>query len=179
MTEQEIIGYLKNNQTNGVAYGFMPDEVQDWVEIHPATWFRVYIQTSSTSHDWKMIGNKNTEFSDTDIIMLPVDFVLPSSIKKGHWDEFDIDEDGNFVVYDNEVNGIYRWYQWWNVLNDKRMEYTAFGGWFYEGNGSWWTMPMLNPRKDDKQLLYRIEDNDAKDSVPAIPIKIRFWREIK
>ena len=32
MKEQEIVDYLKENRTKGVAFGFMPNEVREWVE---------------------------------------------------------------------------------------------------------------------------------------------------
>jgi len=32
MTENEIIKYLKENKNKGMAFGFMPDEVQKWCD---------------------------------------------------------------------------------------------------------------------------------------------------
>lgn len=34
MTENEIIDYLKENATKGVAFGFMPKDVQKWCKDH-------------------------------------------------------------------------------------------------------------------------------------------------
>lgn len=44
MTELEIINYLKENGTKGVAYGFMPQDVRKWCKDHRhEPIFQVYV----------------------------------------------------------------------------------------------------------------------------------------
>ena len=119
----------------------------------------------------------------TDVFALPDDYE-PKKETKCEWEEFDIDKQGSFWW-----NGwAFKWYDWVGFLKfsyerayafaDTDTVFTAPGGWQYEEDGAWITTPMLQTR-DDCGIPHYVNRLSTNDVGPAIPIKIRFWRENK
>lgn len=168
MTEQEIINVLKENKKKGVAYLFLPLDVKDWISDNFNNSDLVYLDSMG---DWELY--KDADFDDYDNIV----FALPDDYKeepKGEWVEFDIDEKGNFHCFiDNDMHYFF-WANWNVFLTEADSSgYTAFGGWQYKDSKNWYQYPIL--LKDNGQVMLGSDDSD--DVKPAIPIKIRFWRE--
>lgn len=165
MTEQEIVSYLKENKTKGIAVGFLPEEVRAWVYITPISIFRFF-----DGKEW--IKSENPFIRDNDIICLPDNYELKKIEKTGEWIEFDIDENGCYRILDTDMR--FHWSEWnkplWIYEKDENRSWylTAFGGWQYNEQPDMWFM--------SPQVL---KDNQEKCIKPLFPIKIRFWREYK
>lgn len=167
MTEQEIVEYLKNNRTKGVAFGFMPEEVKEWCSKNDSN--LVYYSVNGT---W-FSGDNRSIFDMNEIVALPDSFQIKQEPQSG-WVEFEI-KSGVFD-YDDRC---FDWWDWGCFLNYCKGcntdNFTDFGGWQYEGFLSWYMQPMLCG-KGNKKELRNYEDNHE-ESTPAIPVKIRFWRK--
>ena len=190
MIEQEIVNYLKENLNKGVAFGFMPEEVKDWCEIHPSNIFRVFTQYDGKENKngmWKTISNENYEMVSDDIICLPDNYTLPQK-PSGEWVEFEI-RNGFFKYLD----WSFQWFDWGDFLkfiferkfsqNNKDFGYfTAFGGWQYENSDSWLMTPRLAVTSpylaiyQDNYNPNNYAECERKECKPAIPVKIRFWK---
>lgn len=93
--------------------------------------------------------------------------------KESGWVEFDINENGTFSISPEHHN--FKWYCWQAVLTVCK-DLTAFGGWMYKDNGAWITTPMFQTR-DDCDVPHYVNSFYTDAAGPAIPVKIRFWRE--
>lgn len=93
--------------------------------------------------------------------------------KESGWVEFDINEKGMFSISLEHRN--FKWYCWQAVLTVCK-DLTAFGGWMYKDNGAWITTPMFQTR-DDCDVPHYVNRFYTDAAGPAIPVKIRFWRE--
>lgn len=166
MTEQEIVDYLKENKTKGVAFGFMPEEVKEWCSKNDSN--LVYYTVNGT---W-LSGDNRSIFDMNEIVALPDTYELPIAKNKSGWVEFEI-KSGVFD-YDDRV------FDWWdygcflNYCKGCNTDYfTVFGGWQYKGNEGWFTTPQVEI--DDGCL----SNNYCLEAKGVIPVKIRFWREAK
>ena len=157
MKEQEIVEYLKGNRTKGVAFGFMPNEVKEWVETSS-----IYTPYLIFNGEWKDL-TANETVNDKDIIALPGCYFA----KQGGWEEYEI-KDGRF--YEEQRGIFYAWHEWSKCMSDNP-RFTAFGGWQYKNYNNWFTAPQL--QSSDGILCDGYDDNDK----PLIPVKIRFWRK--
>ena len=168
MTEQEIINYLKENKNKGVIYLFMPKEVQNWLCINYKNPKLLYLTQKG---EWKSFFKFFNDHNNVVGFSLPDDYEAKEK-SKGGWVEFEIDEEGDFC-------DKYAWWDWNEFLSKAKsyqcVKYTAFGGWQYESNGYWLTEPHVIGKEGLLTTLTNYND----DCRPAIPIKIRFWREIK
>lgn len=164
MTEQEIIIRLKRNRYEGVSYKFLPIEVQDYVWNTPNR-IREGLEELNAEGEWVRVNTEKDFVSSNSVFSIYPDYSLP---KNGGWVEFSI-KDG--VFYDAELGICYKWYEW-PCFIAKNTSYEAFGGWQYEGDSGWFMAPCLT--KGDKQYCNYMVDENCK---PAIPIKIRFWKE--
>ena len=176
MTEQEIVSYLKENKTKGIAFAFMPNRVREWAEIHCSDIFMIY-----SKRKWEEIAQADYVIENDDIICLPDNYELKKLEKTGEWVEFEIDEGGNFEYNSIRFTGVYYWWDWQKFLtdaNDNGLCFTDFGGYLYAGCNDWFMTPRIfyNNRLLDH---YQKIEIDGKIVKPAIPVKIRFWREIK
>lgn len=172
MTEQEIVSYLKENKTKGIAVGFLPEEVRAWVYITPISIFRFF-----DGKEW--IKPKNPVIRDNDIICLPENFELKQK-SKGKWAEFNVNEDGKFEYNSIRFTGVYYWWELQKFLtdaNDNGLYLTAFGGWQYEDSKRWYLAPAVKLQDGKMWNSYIIEESG--EATPVIPVKIRFWKEYK
>lgn len=162
MTEQEIIEYLKENRLIGVAFKFIPSEVKEWVIENYKNLKLLYLTAGGR---WGF--SHQTDFSDYAnlVFALNDDYELPKE-PSGEWVVFEIDKDGEYHLCSDEH---YHWSEWNNTLRENycnsSFRLTAFGGWQYDDGGCWHTCPTF-------------KHSDEGDK-PAIPIRIRFWRENK
>lgn len=177
MTEQEIIDYLKNNKKEGRILAFMPDEVKTWCEEHMKELF-VW-----QNHRWYKLDV--VYISTNDAVTLSDDYKVKEE-SKGRWVEFDINKNGDFeicgIANDKNITIIYNWSHWDKPIRDNASKNfingcCAFGGWQYEGNKRWYLAPAVKLQDDEIWNSYVIEESG--EATPAIPTKIRFWREIK
>ena len=171
MTEQEIVKYLKDNKSKGVAFAFMPKEVQDWV--NDASRKIVYlIFKSGLWEDLPIEATANEE----DVFALPDSFQIQQEKKDG-WVEFEI-KSGVFD-YDDRV---FDWWDWGCFLNYCKGfntdDFTSFGGWQYEDSKRWYLAPAVKLNDGDLWNSYFVI-GESQDATPVIPVKIRFWREAK
>lgn len=87
MNEQEIIDLLKDNQTKGIALGFMPEEVKAWCNLNShRTELLVY-----KFEGWLKIYAQADPFCNEDILALPYDYGKREN--KGQTNEKVIDPD--------------------------------------------------------------------------------------
>ena len=178
MTEKEVVDYLKENRTKGVAYAFMPEEVKNFCRETNSSKFIGYQNIKG----WIRVSQEY-DFKGDDIIALPKDFELKEK-PKGGWVEIDIEDDGKFRIDDEEERSAparetYNWFDWQDFLKDSRFyrrDFTAFGGWQYKNCKAWFLQPMLS--QEDTYIHSEFE-GETYDCKPAIPVKIRFWREVK
>ena len=174
MTEQEIVDYLKKNKSEGKIIAFMPDEVKRWCEEHRKellVW---------QSHRWHKFDTD--DICTADAVTLYDDYKIKEG-PEGEWGEYDI-KDGQFY---EETRGLfYTWHEWSKCMSDNP-RFTAFGGWQYANSNTWFMTPKL---KIIQANLISYKDNDTIGSncyttpaklecEPAVPVKIRFWREVK
>lgn len=183
MTEQEIINTLKENKTKGIAYLFLSEEVWEWIGENFRDPKLMYLAPNGK---WESFSE--TDFDDFDNIV----FALPEYYEakkesKGEWVEFEILQDSRFRYFaaDNSVN-CYLWHEWSRFLTESFQEkwgFTAFGGWLYDksGGGDWVLSPQVGLIDDSGNapfILNQYSHTYEKERItPAIPVKIRFWRE--
>lgn len=169
MTEQEIIECLKNNHKNGIALGFLPDEVRQWVYINPISIFRFF-----DGKEW--IKSKNIVIRDNDIICLLDNYELKNLEKTGEWVEIEL-KDGKF--YDIQQGLFYSWYEWLKIMS-VHPSFTHFGGYYYgiEPIPRWYMTECVAPTDCNGSIYTSYTDGD-KNIKPLTPKKIRFWRENK
>lgn len=167
MTEQEVIKYLKKNRVEGVIISFMPKEVQNFCHLHKQN-----LLVWQSGHWYKFDAD---DIADDDVVTLSDSFQVLKEQKSG-WEEFEIDNDGTFFV-----NGlIVLWFNWQHVLSDsygKKNGFTAFGGWQYGDDPRWYLAPAAEMSDGTFWNSYVIIDTG--EVKPAIPTKIRFWKEAK
>ena len=175
MTEQEIINILKENKNKGVADLFLPGEVSDWIAENFNNPNLLYLDSMG---NWQYF--KDTDFDDYDnvVFALPDMFDLPPKTQTG-WVEFEILKDSRFRYFaaDNSVN-CYLWHEWSRFLAEsleERWDFTTFGGWQYEDSDSWLMTPQMFLDDHYVNIVFKDEDRVK----PAVPVKIRFWRENK
>ena len=163
MNRESIITYLKFNKKLGVAFVFMPKEVQKWAKDNSKE-LCIYTKLLGTSeYGWVQDGN-DKPITNEGIYALPDDFE-----PEGYWVEYDV-QNGNF--YDEQRGVFFAWYDWPRFMSDNP-GFTAFGGWQYS---SFWHMtPQLSINGDLRDEETYIND----EAKPAIPKKIRFWKEDK
>ena len=177
MNQKEIIQYLKDNQRMGISFGFMPEEVREWVKHKSSDIFKIYKGDTGfefdvkikTADDWYSIGNEHYIINNIDVIALPENY----QITDGEWEIFNI-KDGNF--YEPQRGVFYAWHEWSKFMSDNPC-YTNFGGWKYkEENGTlWFTTPQVYDNVGKKLATWSCVDVDAYK--PATPIEIRFWKD--
>ncbi len=188
MTEQEIVNCLKENKSKGIAFGFLPEEVKDWCKIRYSNIFQYFSKYDGKENKngmWKIMSNESYEFAADEIICLPDDYELPQK-PSGEWVEFEI-ADGLFYykTLDKNVMEVcgkkYYWFQVEEFLCRYIAEgFVTFGGWQYEGCTTWFVTPRLNvesPNGTIYQDSFNVDNYAECDCKPAIPIRIRFWRE--
>lgn len=189
MTEQEIVSYLKENRTNGVAFGFMPVEVGDWIKANRKKLMGKLICFSDT-FGWGAVNTDKPILSLDYIFALPEDFKPEEKPQESGWIEFEIDQKSrDFLVKaetenPNDCDEYYCWFEVERFLrdsveNDRR--YTAFGGWQYDDGSkvckTWHMQPMIFSEVENKLVNLCLCEEQEKTK-PAIPIKIRFWRTV-
>lgn len=178
MTEQEIIDYLKNNKNEGRIISFMPEEVKRWCEEH------IKELLVWQSHRWYKFDA--VDICTDDAVTLPDDYKVEKE-SKGGWVEFEIDDDGDFCYTVESERGeyhktFYPWYSWQKFLDESTEDgdkFTAFGGWQYPNSSYWSTYPQVKTGRGDNYSSYYCEKERGEDypAYPAIPVKIRFWKE--
>lgn len=186
MTENEIVQYLKENKNKGVMFTFMPKEVREWCfhkkEYHSD--FLVY----KLNRGWVEVSDDfllNAGY----VIALPEDFKLREKPESG-WVEFEINQTSKDFLVEvekencNDCNEYYCWFEVERFLRDSvdnDRGYTAFGGWQYPNSSYWSTYPQVKTGRGDNYSSYYCEREQGEDYEinPAIPVKIRFWREKK
>lgn len=173
MTEQEIVLYLKENKTSGIAVGFLPEEVREFVYITPISIFRFF-----DGKEW--IKSEKPFIRDNDIICLPDNFELKQESKDG-WVDFEVDENGCYRILDTDMR--FHWSEWnkplWIYGKDENRSWylTDFGGWQYEDSKRWYLAPAVKLKDGKMWNSYIIEESG--EATPVIPVKIRFWKEYK
>ena len=168
MNEEKIIDFLKKNKTKGIAFAFLPKEVQRWCCDHDSS--LIYYQTNNV---WNDNSANDVLFESNEIVALPEDFELQKK-SQGCWVEFEINDKACF----HTESGDFLWFNWEGFLiqdyiSKKPTGFTAFGGWQFESNGCWYTDPQMI---DENEELSTLVDYHEK-SKPAIPCRIRFWRK--
>ena len=178
MKEKEIIEFLKSNKTKGIAFKFLPEEVQEWIENH---WQVCAVLTAggawdSTKH---YLTDENYDFNFDDdnqafyVFCLLENYTSKTNSEDG-WIEFEIDENGRFTLETDDYIDDFGWYQWQEFLSNSHMEdlkFTAFGGWQYESDDRWFTSPQLLCGDNFNNIDY------GDICKPTIPKRIRFWRK--
>lgn len=177
MTEEEIVSCLKENKNKGVAFCFMSEDVWNWVREHLDESKLLYL---SPRGDWESL--KDIDFDDFDnfVFALSDDYELPHK-PSGEWVEFGIKKNGRFTAFDvddndHQISFSFGWHQWSEFLEcsyKHDLGYTDFGGWQYESDSYWLTTPHVI----GKEGLLTTLTNYDEDCKPALPLKIRFWRE--
>lgn len=178
MTEQEIIEYLKNNKTKGIAYMFMPKEVGAWVSNHLA---ESELLCLNRLGNWEVFNVRYLDKYDDTVFALSADYKVNEE-SKGEWIEYDI-EDGQFF---EDTRGFYAWHEWSKFMSDNP-GFTAFGGWQYADSNTWFMTPKLKIILATNSISYKDSDAignycttpSAVGCKPAIPVKIRFWERQK
>ncbi len=176
LTEKEIVKYLKENRTKGVGFIFMPREVRIWTTSNIS---RVDCYDSS-SNKWDNAFHYKFYYSN--IYSLPEDFELEEK-PQGEWIDFDIDDEGYFHPIFTGPDGKivrdkYFFFERTDFLSHYHDEgYTAFGGWQYGDDPRWYLAPAVELADGTFWNSYVI--NVTGEVKPAIPTRIRFWREAK
>lgn len=175
MTEQEIINTLKENKTKGIAYLFLSEEVWEWIGENFRDPKLMYLAPNGK---WEPFSETDFDGYDNVVFALP-DYYKVKQELSGEWVEFEINE-GKFRFIPSDVNGLdgvieswWNWQEFLTVSSKYNLGFTAFGGWQYESNGYWLTEPQVI----GKEVLLTTLTDYNEDCKPAIPIKIRFWRE--
>jgi hypothetical protein len=171
MEEKEVIQYLKDNMKKGISFHFMPKEVQDWITKN-------YRDCAYLNDDgiWDRATNHVSDINDiwaSDVYALIEGYEPKPEEPKGEWVEFEINQKGIFRRF---MNGEARYFFWanWNAFLTEAYSfgYRAFGGWQYKDCDAWFLTPQIAMQGRFYNLCTK-DDNPK----PAIPIKIRFWRE--
>ena len=188
--EKNIVEYLKENKTKGIAFNFMPKEVRDWCCNRP-NYFNDFLQYKNGAwRDEYCFVNPSKDIPEMAleeiiILALPENFELKQE-SKGRWVEFDIDKNGDFeicgIANDKNITVIYNWSHWDKPIRDNASKNfingcCVFGGWQYKNNDRWYLAPAIKLHDDLLWNSYVIKDSG--EATPAIPVKIRFWREVK
>lgn len=161
MNEKNIIQYLQANKRLGVAFAFMPKEVQEWARKNSMKLCCYTRQPIESTYKWMLDGSYKQIYQD-ELYALPDDFE-----PEGCWVEYDIKE-GRFY---EETHGIfYAWHEWSKCMSDNP-RFTGFGGWLFDGDDGWYTTPCI--KECNNGSLWNYINGEAK---PVIPIKIRFWK---
>ena len=173
MTEKEVVDFLRNNRTKGVAFLFLPEDVHDWIHEHFDDPNLFYLDSMGK---WQYF--KDTNFNNYDNVV----FALPDTFypqkPKGGWEEFEIDQRGNFHCFKDDDMHYFFWANWGIFLKAFSDEYTAFGGWQYPNCGAWYMNPkMLLSDAIDTHYADVLFQGEPAKCMPATPCKIRFWRE--
>lgn len=176
MTEQEIIDFLKKNKEMGIAFVFMPEEVQAWAITNPQEILVYSRRIGQEKGTWERRGGSDYPLHYDSIYALPDSFQLKQEQKSG-WFEYEIDKNGNFYSADaDDKDGrYYHWSEWNTCLANNKDNLIAFGGWQYKDDKRWYLAPVVKLQDDELWDSYVIEENG--EAIPAIPIKIRFLRE--
>ena len=177
MNEVEIINYLKCNMSNGIAFRFMPVEVRSWVANHLDD---CTILTAEGVWD-KASGFIHGEFDPAafNVFGLLASY-KPKSEKKesGGWVEFEIKDYFFEFIDENKDAFCYDWFLWHDFLSAHRRDgFTAFGGWQYPNSDTWSMSPQVQLGRGAQNYLDYYSTELEDDARPAVPKKIRFWRE--
>ena len=182
MEEKEVIQYLKDNFKKGISLRFNPKEVQDWIMKNyrdclylndDGVWDKSLKHITGTDDIWA-----------NDVYALIGDYE-PKEPEAG-WVEFEIDKNGYYRIRDIDMR--LHWSEWnrplWFYGKDefRGWHLTAFGGWQYKDCNCWWMSPKVVGGKGifgDNGIYreYYVEDKICGNYSPAIPVKIRFWKE--
>lgn len=168
MEEKEIIQILKDNKVEGRPYCWMPRDVRIWIDEHYKEC--AYLNKHGAWDKSSKYINHSSDITMTDIFCLLASYIQPES--SGSWEEFEIDQRGNFHCF---KDGDMRYFFWasWNVfLKVFSDEFTTFGGWQYEEDGAWFTTHQLFAQESFATVV----DYDG-ICIPVIPKRIRFWRK--
>lgn len=161
MTEKEIIQYLKDNKTKGIAFGFMPDEIQDWCRHN-----QKYLFFGSIEGIWKSVKKHPEVLYKYSVICILTDLEI-------EYEDFEIDDEGYFNFNDDN----YFWCCWNEFLHDYKDEFVGFGGYQYTDCDDWFMSPRI--LYNDRLLEhYKKMEMDGKKVKPIIPIKIRFFKRM-
>lgn len=172
MTEQEVIEYLKENKNKGIALLFVPEDVLDWINNNYSNPKLLYLAPNGR---WEKFSETDFDDYDNVVFALPDYYELPQK-PSGEWVEFEIDQRGNFHCFkDNDMHYFF-WTNWGIFLKAFSDEYTAFGGWKFKDCEAWYITPQVFLDDHHVIVTFKGEGNSVK---PAIPCKIRFWREAK
>ena len=179
MTAEEVVQFLKMNKNTGIAFMCLSENIQDWIRDNFNNSNLLYLDLMG---NWQYFEDADFDDYDNVVFALPDTFDLPPKPQTG-WVEFEIDSNGEFAVdIDGDNKPIhYQWYEWGIILTHSKnsysnTKYTAFGGWKYEGYNGWFNSPQF--LIDGRHRSTELADEEQK-AKPAIPIKIRFWREEK
>lgn len=175
MNEQQIVEYLKGNFKKGVAFRFMPNEVQRWCNKHREE--KIFFMFTD-EYGW---GSKQIKINCSSSSVYALDYEYEQEFKP-HWEEFEIDCDGYFTEKtSSDFKRVYYWWNWTEFLDHNSDKYNDFGGWVYEVPHSdgekvefLVTSPHILERGKD---LCSFTVLDGKNELkPAYPSKILFWR---
>lgn len=176
MTENEIIQILKDNKRNGIAFGFLPDEVIQFALKHKEN--LKFHDSEGFWIDTECQHKEGYDISIHEIVCLPEDYELKKIEKTGEWIEFEIDENGCYKILYTDMR--FHWSEWnkplWVYEKDENRSWylTAFGGWQYKNCDAWYMYPMI--LLGDDRYVTCVFKGEVSDVKPAIPVKIRFWR---
>lgn len=183
MTEHEIINYLKENKNNGIAFHFMPEDVRIW--CLSSINYQKLLQFNGDNWDSTDDVFAGYKVDKTKVFSLPENFELKQKTKC-RWVEFAIDKNGDFEISgienDKNITIVYNWTQWNKPIRDNASKNfvngcCSFGGWQYEDSKRWYLAPAVKLQDGKMWNSYIIEE--CGEATPVIPVKIRFWREIK
>lgn len=168
MTEEEIISCLKENKHKGITFAFMPDDVQAWCKQHRDEKIFTVYRGNTWDVDSCICCNYNGIYS------LPSGYEIKPKFKP-HWEEFNVDEHGKFMIQHESMDCVACLYPYWNwngFLSDNNDKYNAFGGWFY-GQDKTWNLALQVQSASSSLVLCAAEQQKV---APVTPTKIRFWR---
>ena len=176
MYEKEIIEFLKSNKTKGIAFKFLPEEVQEWIKNH---WQDCAILTAGGAWDTTRHYLTNESFGlDSDFDFDDGNrafyvFCLLASYKLWELVEFEIDDDGFFYPYMGEDDdSSYMWCHYIELMaNDNDF---IFAGLQYPDAAAWFMGPCIRFEGGSYASTSYHPDSELQ---PAIPKKIRFWRK--
>lgn len=174
MTEQEIIDYLKENKTRGVAFAFMPSEVQKWCEnnlLKTDIPFRKLGRSPSFEPlSWGKLSYDEPFYRECVYSLL--DDYEPKF--EPDWQEFEIDEDGYFY----SPNG-WRYYYNENVRFEveNAVKFKGFGGWLLDDH--WYNCLPVSAKNESFPFIIASVTSINEQAKPMFPTKIRFWRRYR
>lgn len=166
MTEQEIIDVLKENKNEGRILSFMSEKIQKWCEEH-----KKELLVWQSERWYKFDAD---DICTDDAVTLPDDYKVKEK-PSGEWVEFEIDKKGIFRHFMHGDMFYFFWGDWNAFLTEAySFGYRAFGGWQYKDCDAWFLTPQIAMQGHFYNLCTK--DDEPK---PAVPTKIRFWRENK